>query len=240
MEAKKQRRSILLRALICLAIVAVLIAGIFTAKYIAAKYTSTYKMNGSVYVQKSLDLDIFIYEHDAVLQSDGTYLLMTDGESVQGNTYNVLPGVDIPKDPCIYLENLSDTSFYIYVEVVDQLIDSALTYAMEDYWLQLDITGLNGGTVYVYSEDGINPTLVNGSSEDLGYNKTDATTNSEVTTHAVDYDLTINIIKDQTVSVGAGYQGTIDGILNFYGYAAEASEGDDPIQVFQNSFTEND
>ncbi len=246
MEAKKQRNRILLRALICLAIVAVLIAGVCAARYIAAKYTQSFTFDGNVYIEKYSDWDLDIIEHKAIQLEDGSYVLCVDSEDAEENEYNVLPGVDIPKDPQIYVYSLNSGSAYIYIEVVDTLYNNEIEYELESYWLKLDgVTGSNGGAVYVYAADFTDngdrkPTLVNSESSATNTTGTELTTSDVegiATTATPGTQMILNIIKNQTVYVSSSYEdnGTT-GELAFYGYVAEASEGDDAADVFSNIF----
>ena len=138
-----------LRILI-LSVCALLIFG-GTVKDVWAKYVKDTTLTGSVDITANLG-SLSVQEHLAVLQDDGTYELNM-GNTVTANTYtNVMPGVDIPKDPYIIITDKSPIPAYLFVEVVDTLPNSSgVTYTMDaSNWLSLGDIGKNGGSVYVY------------------------------------------------------------------------------------------
>lgn len=141
----------------------------------------------------------FLYEHKATKQADGTYKLATGttgGALVQSNSYDVLPGNNIPKDPFLKLSGLnSGVQVYMYVEVVDTL-GASLTYEMDTAWTKLaDVTGKNGGTVYVYNNTALSADVANAP-----------------------------VLKNNTLTVaGTGASTAYAGGLNFYGYLCQST-----------------
>ena len=105
-----------------------------------------------------------LQEHEVTQAADGTYtkgtnLLPTDTKA--GNSYNLLPGTEVPKDPFITLKGKTAAPAYLYLEVVGTdnftayddatKAGSDVTYALTDKWEELTgVTGANGGKVYVY------------------------------------------------------------------------------------------
>lgn len=103
-------------------------------------------------------------EHEVTQAADGTYtkgtsLLPTSTKA--GNSYNLLPGTEVPKDPFITLKGKTAAPAYLYLEVVETgsftayddttKAGSDVTYALTDKWEELTgVTGANGGKVYVY------------------------------------------------------------------------------------------
>lgn len=89
-----------------------------------------------------------LYEHEATdANEDGVYELGTT--EVTANTYKVLPGVDLPKDPFVRTDVALGFDAYVFVEVVDNT-GAALAVAVDDAWTKLDeVTGPHGGAVYV-------------------------------------------------------------------------------------------
>lgn len=246
MESKMSvKKKTLLKALACVLAVLLAVTGIWGIKMLSAKYKQNFTFNGSVYVETNDDSEVVLYEHEAYLQADGTYLLATAAKEVQANSYQMLPGVDIPKDPCVYVTALYDES-YIFLEVCDELTNERVTWTLESCWVLVDgVTGQNGGAVYVYAADGANPTLVSTLSDEeltsVAYTATDATTTPENTTEDQGYALVINIIANQTITVSSKLPSGYDsGSLAFYGYVAQASEGADPAEVFGTFFSSSD
>ena len=89
-------------------------------------------------------------EHEATdTDSDGVYTLVTTKE-VDTNTYTVLPGVDLPKDPFVKTEETLKLDAYVFIEVVDET-GTALHFTVDsENWTELsDKTGPQGGKVYV-------------------------------------------------------------------------------------------
>ena len=96
------------------------------------------------------DPDNFVLkEHKAAAGKDGVYTLDTTKE-VDTNTYTVLPGVDLPKDPFVKTNETLKLDAYVFVEVVDET-GTALHFTIDsDKWTELaGVTGPNSGKVYV-------------------------------------------------------------------------------------------
>lgn len=139
-----------------------------------AKYATTISYRGTITFSASLATSVILQEHKAVPQADGSYVLGT--EVVKENTYRLLPGLDIPKDPHIIIEGKTPIPAYLFVEVTDTL-DVPVTYQMDDNWLELtDIPKTDGVKVYYYRK---------------------ALTNDDMT----DGKITIQILKDDKVTV---------------------------------------
>ena len=95
-------------------------------------------------------LNFVLKEHQATdTDKDGVYTL-DDTKEVNTNTYTVLPGVDLPKDPFVKTNETLKLDAYVFVEVVDET-GTALHFTVDsDKWTELaDVTGPNGGKVYV-------------------------------------------------------------------------------------------
>lgn len=119
-----------------------------------AKYVVDQTITGVASITAKLG-SVQVLESEAVPNALGEYTLNT-ALAVTENTYNiVIPGLDIPKDPYVVIQNKTEVPVYIFVEVVDQLSGSELTFAIDDdCWLELpDVQGAHDGTVYVYTTD---------------------------------------------------------------------------------------
>lgn len=91
-----------------------------------------------------------LMEHKAVdSNKDGSYEL-TD-EEVLSNDYTVYPGVDIPKDPFVRIEGLSREA-YLFVEIVGENNDD-FAWTVRDEWLETNLVGHHGGTVYAWKSN---------------------------------------------------------------------------------------
>ena len=129
----------------------VLITALSSAVY--AKYIKKTDFKGNtVTIQANLAEDFTLTESKANRTEMGDYVLDTT-TPVQTNQYVLMPGVDIPKDPTIKITGKTALPAYLYLEVVDNISDPAVTYSLADWWQPLaGVTGPNGGKVYVYNE----------------------------------------------------------------------------------------
>ena len=117
---------------------------------IRAKYVTSVPLSGTVTIKGELADNVTLTEHKAARQADGSYALTET--IVTENQYIVMPGVDIPKDPTITIENKSSIPAYLYVEIVPSSVmpsDTVVQYALTDDWKKITV---NDGTrnVYVY------------------------------------------------------------------------------------------
>lgn len=148
---KKQFRA-RLRLLIVLMLV---LLGLIT--FASGKYVSDLSFNGKVTFTAKLADSVVLQEHTAQRQTDGSYKLVEP--YVSENTYYLIPGLDIPKDPHIIITGKTPIPAYLFVEVVDTL-DTKLegsekrkpvNYNVADHWVVLEgVTGTDGGKVYYY------------------------------------------------------------------------------------------
>lgn len=201
MSKKKTLLTILAVVLVCCIAVAGTLAVLTKASTSPVKNTFIAAGGGELAVGLELK------EHQANKATNGTYSLDTTTE-VTGNDYKVLPRTDLPKDPFIRINQKTEVPSYLYVEVVDTLGDNGLSYDINSKWIKLDgITGINGGAVYVYSEDGEAATIINDQNAPAGE---------------------VYILQNNTITVSDDLKLTGDTKigLDFYGYLGQASVGD--------------
>ncbi len=154
-------------ALALVLVVALSVAGTFALFSAKTEVVSNTFAMGGLIPENGLTLK----EHIAELQADGSYKLGT-GE-VASNAYTVVPGVNLPKDPYVDVTFLKDAPLcYLFVEVVSTLPEG-LNFAVNAQWLPLkngdaQVSGPNGGLVYVYSEDGATALQFNTNKAGLG------------------------------------------------------------------------
>ena len=145
-----------------------------------------------------------LWEHQAEdADEDGRYTLNTT--KVAANTYDILPGVNIPKDPTVDVVNLEEYA-YLYIEVTGTLPEG-LDYSIDaTNWEQL--AGYSG--IWVYKG-------------------TEATNNVIAGKDTAKKSFTANILtqnQDGTaITVDGTYSGTADtGLtLNFKAYMVQAT-----------------
>lgn len=145
-----------------------------------------------------------LWEHQAMDEDgDGIYTLNTSVK-VTGNSYNILPGVDIPKNPTVDVVKLEGHA-YLYVKVTDALA-TGMTYTIDpNNWTE--VPGYAG--VYVYS----------------GTNADDASNVIKATTAATK-TFTASILKDDKIVVADTYAAPstdTDIKLSFEAYMVQAS-----------------
>lgn len=99
------------------------------------------------------DIGLILREHKATYAGNGSYTL-SQTEEVTTNTYDkILPGVDVSKDPFVRVKGLQ-VDAYLFIEVVDALGDGLTAVVDDENWTDTGLDGKNGGTVYVYAENG--------------------------------------------------------------------------------------
>ena len=139
-----------------------------TYAYLTAKtqtVTNTF-VAGKIIDQNSLKL----YEHNAVKGNDGTYTLGNDvldgSEGKAGNTYTIMPGVNLPKDPTVEVAgNTSTGEYYLFVKVTEGagFNKGILGYKVTNNWLQLkDANGNDVPGVYVYTTNKTSAAILTG------------------------------------------------------------------------------
>jgi hypothetical protein len=125
---KNRRIALLLAVLFCLSAVT------FVA---VAKYIKDIPFTGNVTFKADLVENFTLTETKAERQTNGTYIL--SGEQVTQNTYILMPGVDVPKDPKITITGKTAVPAYLYVEVLESKnFPDEVTYTMAEGWLPLE------------------------------------------------------------------------------------------------------
>lgn len=217
MYAKKKNRAWLL---ILVAIVAA--SALTGAAY--AKYKKTLTYSGTLTFNAELG-SLDLGERVAKRNADGSYTLSgnpvlastLEPNSGPVNTYQLIPGLDIPKDPHVVITNKTAIEAYLYVEVVDGTQNEAIAWAMSKEWKLLDdVEGKGGnGAVYVYVDEGGNP-------KPLG--KTEG-------------DMTVYLLDGNKIEVKQGLlAGENNNALTFYAAMGETALGTTPAEVYKAIF----
>lgn len=222
MYARKPRHRLL--ALILLLLLTVgSIAGTVVAKYVTSK-----KITGAVTFSAEMAENLQLLEHQAERTAAGDYKLLD--ATVTEQTYTLMPGVDIKKDPHVIITGKSPIKAYLFVEVLDTLDllwsegsetpFKPVTYELTDNWLRLEgVSTKEGGSVYVYSVDGVNPAEID---------DTDMTGNK----------MTIYLLKENSVTVSqyiSKHDKKTD-ILSFSARLSEVIEGKSAAQIYADLF----
>jgi len=202
----KREKITLISLLLVLLTATAIIAGTVAAKYITEK-----RMPGSIKVSVELAKDIVMFEHEVTRTDDGNYV--TGATEVTGNTYKLMPGVDIPKDPTVRIIGYTGLPAYVYVEVVGEPTKN-VSFAIDDGWAPLmdgetQVKGPKGGKVY--------------------YRVLKA---AEGETYPNDVD--INVLNGKQVTVSQWVERNTDLKIEFYAYVAEKTGNDNAKTVFAN------
>lgn len=160
---KKKDRT-LLAVLFLLSILLIGLISFAKAKYMTTISGQGYE--GKITFKASLASDVILQEHEAVPQPDGTYEL--GDELVTANTYTLLPGVDIPKDPHIVIKGKTPIKAFLFLEIENTLDESVITFQVDSgKWMKTKLTPKNpGATVYLYSTDGKKATVLDQTIDD--------------------------------------------------------------------------
>ena len=146
---KKQFRA-RLWLLIVLALVLIGLLG-----FAGAKYIKTETFHSSVTFKAALAKEVILQEHYANRLDSGEYELIEP--FVTENTYYLIPGLDVDKDPHVIIRGKTPIEAYLFVEIVDTLdvvndqkpVEWSINAA--NWTLLNGVTGRNGGTVYYYN-----------------------------------------------------------------------------------------
>ena len=184
-------------------LVAVLVLASMVCGTAYAKYVKQETFTGTLTLTAQLG-SITVVESKAERQSDGSYKLNTS-EKVKANSYDLLPGLDIPKDPTVSVDKESAVPAYVFLEVKGGT--AAISFTMDPVWKAVDAAGIHGGRVYVYAPGG-NPAVVTG---DIA---------------------AINIIEGQIVTVSQKVGGSSTEILFYAEMRQITAAGQDPAAVY--------
>ena len=123
--------------------------------FAAGKYIMTISLQNTVTFTAELAENVVLVESKINRKSDGTY--ETTSETIAGGTqsYTLIPGLDVPKDPHIIITGKTEIPAYLYIEIVDNTIDTyneqpVITYEIAAGWSQSTQAAQHGGTVYQY------------------------------------------------------------------------------------------
>ena len=156
MRAKKTRFRLTALVLVLAVAVGALI-GTAIGKYVL----QADPLNATVHFSAKLAENMKLVEHQAVRQNDGSYEL--NGTEVTVNSYELIPGLDVEKDPYISITGKTPLAAYLYLEVTDGLgASSGITYTLESHWIKLsEQTNADSSvtTVYVYGSGGTAVTI---------------------------------------------------------------------------------
>lgn len=130
--------------------------------FASAKYIKTIEKEGTVTFTAKLAESFIVQEHVVERQSDGRYTLSTTDTTTSGQSYILIPGLDIPKDPHVVITDKTEIPAYLYIEIEDTLesYDGAkvVAYTPSSDWRKTtESDQKNGDNIYVYTGGGSDP-----------------------------------------------------------------------------------
>jgi len=162
--------------------------------------TNTFMASGGGKLADELELT----EHKLVenTNGDGGYTLSTS-ETTASNSYDVMPGMTLPKDPTITITNKTEPPAYLYLVVCGPLPDG-YEWELESFWTPVmngteQAKGNNNGLLYVYKD------ILN-------------TAKTGTDTYGIILNDEIKVADDASMALGA--EGTT---LTFYAYIAQTT-----------------
>ena len=201
--------------LIVLLLLALLLIGLIS--FAGAKYVTTITHHATITFSASLAENVILQEHKAVRQTDGSYRLVTqayanefpddeyiDETFVYKNSYTLIPGLDIPKDPKITILNKTPIKAFLFLEVVETVNEEAIVFQVDDnWWKKTELTPKHGGVVYYYSTDKTTPVVLD---------------------EKIDNPLTVPILSQETIRVSQNVLSSLSKdaqVLTFHVYLIE-------------------
>lgn len=175
--------------------------------------TNTFTAGGAV-----ADNDLTLKEHNVIPNTDGSYTLgNTYLDEGKGNSYVVLPGVNLPKDPTVEVA-AANGPYYLFVKVTEgaNFNKNIFGYSIDDTaWKQLkDADDKDVAGVYVYTIDKTNAAILTGA-------------------------VTANVLKDKVVKVADADSITLaeaDCTLTFQAYACQSAGFNSAYEAFNTCF----
>ena len=204
MSKYQTQRKRLLIAIVMLTAILVGLCGVAYAQY---RQSITISDTGSLTISADIG-SIEVWEHVAQRQLDGSYVLDIN-HLTQGNSYLLMPGVDIPKDPFVKVTKNSTIDAYVFIEVTSN-VPNTVTYALAGCWQPVE----GYSNVYVYCQDD-KPVNVLESIEE------------------------IPVLQDNTIYVSQYYQGTGSCGLQVTAYLYQAAAGNGAAEVYEAYQTQN-
>ena len=147
-------------------VVLTLLVSVSLMGFLGAKYVKEIPFSGNVTITANLANSFTLLESAVNMLDSGQYIIDNTKPKVESNSYFVLPGVNIPKDPKITIVGKTNVEAYLYIEVVENL-GEGMSYQLSENWLE--VTGANvqneGAKLYVYTEGG-SPKIFAGTDDD--------------------------------------------------------------------------
>lgn len=194
---------------------------------VSAKYVTERTLQSQVTFTAKLAEKMVLEEYKVSRTPKGDYEYEKSGTgnhiAVNANSYVLMPGVDVMKDPYIRITNKTPIEAYLFLEIVGLPPEGdgkGVTYQLMDEWKLVEkLTGKNDGKVYVYSQD------------------EDPVKLTDKTLDSLNGISIIKIIKDGKVNVSQKLAKDANLEIKFYAVMAEAVEGKSLAQTYNDAVT---
>lgn len=128
----KDKKYFVAALVLVLAVAVAAVASAVTAKYVGQK-----DVKATIGLKADLAESITVYEHVANRQTDGSYELDSSAITEEGQTYMLMPGVDIYKDPTVRVTGYTGLPAYLFVVTEVSEYGDALGFNMASGWQSL-------------------------------------------------------------------------------------------------------
>ncbi|MBQ6183249.1 MAG: hypothetical protein IJK33_05115 [Clostridia bacterium] len=128
----KDKKYFVAALVLVLAVAVAAVASAVTAKYVGQK-----DVKATIGLKADLAESITVYEHVANRQTDGSYELDSSAITEEGQTYMLMPGVDIYKDPTVRVTGYTGLPAYLFVVTEVSEYGTVLGFNMADGWQSL-------------------------------------------------------------------------------------------------------
>lgn len=193
---------------------------------VSAKYVTERTLQSQVTFTAKLAEKMVLEEYKVTRTSEGDYEYEKSDTgnhiAVNANSYVLMPGVDVMKDPYIRITNKTPIEAYLFLEIVGLPPEGdgkGVTYQLMDEWkLVENLTGKNGGKVYVYS-NGTDPVILDETlTKENGFKN-------------------IDIIKKGKVNVSQELAKDAKLEIKFYAVMGEVVEGKTTVGIYNDAAT---
>lgn len=120
------------------AVAAAIVLMIAVVGSVWARYVREESFSGNVQFSASLASELTLFEHRAVQNGlTGAYTL--GAEIVSANSYRLIPGFDVPKDPTVRVVGKTGIDAFLFVEAVG--VPAGITFSVTSDWMPLTVAG---------------------------------------------------------------------------------------------------
>lgn len=198
---------------------------------VSAKYVTERTLQSQVTFTAKLAEKMVLEEYKVARTSEGDYEYEKSDTgnhiAVNANSYVLMPGVDVRKDPYIRITNKTPIEAYLFLEIVGLPPEGdgkGVTYQLENGWKIVNgtdnqpISGKNNGRVYVYSDNNGPVALDEEFTKETNFKN-------------------VLIIKDGKVNVSQELAKDVKLEIKFYAVMGEVVEGKTTVDTYNDAAT---